>query len=115
MKFWLDLGVDGFRVDTASSLIRNDPDGMGIRQFWKSTKEWLHSSYPEAVLISEWGYPAASTPAGFDMDFLLHFGQPAYIDLVGPKKNTPDGDRRTPDAFFERSGKGDITESQVRH
>jgi maltose alpha-D-glucosyltransferase/alpha-amylase len=109
MKFWLDLGVDGFRVDMASSLIRNDPDGEGIRELWRENRLWLNQHYPEAVLISEWGHPAASIPAGFNIDFLLHFGQPAYIDLVGPR-NPPEGDSRKPDAFFERSGKGDITQ-----
>jgi maltose alpha-D-glucosyltransferase/alpha-amylase len=108
MKFWLQLGVDGFRVDMASSLIRNDPDGEGIRQLWRENRSWLHAHYPEAVLISEWGHPAASIPAGFDIDFLLHFGQRAYIDLVGPT-STPDGTSRKPDAFFERSGNGDVT------
>ncbi len=108
MKFWLDLGVDGFRVDMASSLIRNDPNGEGIRWLWQGYRKWLNTNYPEAILISEWGCPAKSIPAGFNVDFLLHFGDPAYIDLVGPR-NPPDGDRRKPDAFFERSGKGDIT------
>lgn len=108
MKFWLQLGMDGFRVDMASSIIRNDPDGEGIRQLWKENRKWLHAHYPEAVLISEWGHPAASIPAGFDIDFLLHFGQPAYIDLVGPGSK-PDGPSRKPDAFFERSGNGDVT------
>jgi len=108
MKFWLDLGVDGFRVDMASSLIRNDPDGAGIRWLWQGYRKWLDVSHPEAVLISEWGHPSKSIPAGFDVDFLLHFGEPAYVDLVGPR-NPPDGDGRKPDAFFERSGKGDIT------
>jgi len=108
MKFWLDLGVDGFRVDMASSLIRNDPDGEGIRQLWQENRGWLDEHYPDAVLISEWGNPQKSLAAGFHVDFLLHFGQPAYIDLVGPC-STPDGDSRRPDAFFEKSGKGDIT------
>lgn len=108
MKFWLDLGVDGFRVDMASSLIRNDPDGEGIRWLWQGYRRWLNANYPDAILISEWGCPAKSIPAGFNVDFLLHFGDPAYIDLVGPR-NPPDGDSRKPDAFFERSGKGDIT------
>jgi maltose alpha-D-glucosyltransferase/alpha-amylase len=108
MKFWLDLGVDGFRVDMASSLIRNDPDHKGIQLLWQGYRKWLNTNYPEAILISEWGCPAKSIPAGFDVDFLLHFGDPAYIDLVGPR-NPPDGDSRKPDAFFERSGKGDIT------
>ena len=109
MKFWLDLGVDGFRVDMASSLIRNDPDGVGIRQLWQENRRWMDKHYPDAVLISEWGHPAESISSGFNIDFLLHFGQPAYIDLVGPR-NTPEGDSRKPDAFFERSGRGDITQ-----
>ncbi len=108
MKFWLELGVDGFRVDMASSLIRNDPNGEGIRQLWRENRTWLDANYPEAVLVSEWGYPDKSIPAGFHIDFLLHFGQPAYIDLIGPR-NPPEGDSRKPDAFFERSGNGDIT------
>jgi maltose alpha-D-glucosyltransferase/alpha-amylase len=114
MKFWLDLGVDGFRVDMASSLIRNDPDGDGIRQLWHENRTWLQKHYPDAVLISEWGHPAASISAGFNVDFLLHFGQPAYIDLVGPLSH-PMGDRRSPDAFFERSGRGDITKFVVNY
>jgi glycosidase len=107
MKYWLDLGVDGFRVDMASSLIRNDPDGEGIRQLWSDYRRWLRKNYPEAVLVSEWGCPIKSIRAGFDVDFLLHFGDPAYINLVGPR-NPPEGRSRKPDAFFERSGKGDI-------
>lgn len=107
MKFWLDFGVDGFRVDMAASLIRNDPNGEGIRSLWSGYCNWLRENYPEAVLISEWGHPSQSIRAGFNIDFLLHFGEPAYVDLVGPR-NPPDGDSRKPDAFFERSGKGDI-------
>jgi maltose alpha-D-glucosyltransferase/alpha-amylase len=107
MKFWLDLGVDGFRVDMASSLIRNDPEGEGIRELWRENQTWLQEHYPEAVFISEWGHPGASLPAGFNIDFLLHFGQSAYIDLVGPLSE-PAGDTRKPNAFFERAGRGDI-------
>jgi hypothetical protein len=47
------------------------------------------------------GHPSKSIPAGFDVDLLLHFGETAYIDLVGPR-NPPDGDSRNPNAFFER-------------
>lgn len=34
MAFWFDKGVDGFRVDMASSLVKNDPDRSAIRQLW---------------------------------------------------------------------------------
>ena len=35
MAFWFDKGIDGFRVDMASSLVKNDPDRSAIRQLWQ--------------------------------------------------------------------------------
>jgi maltose alpha-D-glucosyltransferase / alpha-amylase len=107
MKFWLDLGADGFRVDLAASLVRNDPDHEAITALWRYFRAWLDKEYPEAVLISEWSYPAIAIPAGFHIDFLLQFGEPAYRILLGPESR-PEGDARTPPAFFERAGGGDI-------
>jgi len=108
MRFWLELGVDGFRVDMASSLIRADENGDGIRELWAENRQWLDTNYPEAVLISEWSYPRRAIPAGFNIDFLIHFNQTAYRDLVGPEYPPIDGGRRKTDVFFERAGKGDI-------
>jgi glycosidase len=107
MKFWLDLGADGFRVDLAASLIRNDPDRRAIGALWHYYRAWFDKEYPEAVLISEWSDPAVAIPAGFHIDFLLQFGEPAYAILLGPESR-PDGDARKPHAFFERAGGGDI-------
>jgi maltose alpha-D-glucosyltransferase / alpha-amylase len=111
MKFWLDLGADGFRVDMASTLIRNDPDHEGISALWHYYRSWLDKEYPEAVLISEWGDPATAISAGFHLDFFLPcwapYCEPAYTILVGPDSH-PDGDARRPHAFFERAGGGDI-------
>jgi maltose alpha-D-glucosyltransferase/alpha-amylase len=107
MEFWLERGVDGFRVDMASSLIRGDPDGEGIRALWRDYRSWFSEHYPEAVLISEWSHPAKAIPAGFDIDFMIHFGESAYIELVSPNAKI-DGGTRIPSAFFERAGQGDI-------
>jgi maltose alpha-D-glucosyltransferase / alpha-amylase len=117
MKFWLDLGADGFRVDMASSLIRNDPDHAGITALWRYYRSWFDQEYPEAVLISEWSNPAVAIPAGFHVDSLLQFGQPAYTILIGPNARL-DGDAREPHAFFERAGGGDIAaflENYLKH
>jgi maltose alpha-D-glucosyltransferase/alpha-amylase len=107
MKFWLDLGADGFRVDMAYSLIRNDPDHQGINALWRSYRSWLDKQYPQAVLISEWSDPRVAIPAGFHVDFMLQSGQPAYGKLLGPQSR-PNGDAREPHAFFERAGGGNI-------
>ncbi len=106
MKFWLDLGADGFRVDLAASLIRNDPDHQVISALWHHYRSWLESEYPEAVIISEWSDPAVAIPAGFHIDSLLQFGKPYQI-LLGPEAQL-NGNAREPDAFFERAGGGDI-------
>jgi glycosidase len=106
MKFWLDLGADGFRVDMASSLIRNDEDHKAISALWHYYRAWLDKEYPEAVLISEWSDPAVAIPAGFHIDSLLQFREP-YQVLLGPESHL-EGDARIPHAFFERAGGGDI-------
>ena len=81
MSFWLDLGCDGFRVDMAGSLVKDDPDFLCTIRLWKKVRAFLDSNYPDAVLISEWGNPLQSIEAGFHMDFLLHWGPSHYMDL----------------------------------
>ena len=41
MAFWLDRGVDGFRVDLGASLVIRDPHGIYIRRLWREGREWL--------------------------------------------------------------------------
>ncbi len=117
MRFWLDRGCDGFRVDMASSLVKNDPEAVELTRLWRGFRAWLDRDYPEAVLVAEWGHPEQAVGAGFHVDFLLHFGEPAYVHLVGPE-NAVDGGARRPHVFFERAGEGDITlflDNYLRH
>ena len=117
MTFWLEAGADGFRVDLAASLVRNDPDREAITALWSYYRGWLDQEHPEAVLISEWSNPSIAVPAGFHIDFLLQFGEPAYASLLGPKSRV-DAGARTPPAFFERAGGGDISsfiENYLKH
>ena len=75
------MGCDGFRVDMAGSLVKNDPDGLGTIRLWQTIRPFLDKEFPEAAMVSEWGEPDKSLQAGFDMDFLLHFGPSHYNDL----------------------------------
>ena len=69
MRFWLDMGCDGFRVDMASSLIKNDEDSKGNMALWRKIRTFLDEKYPEAVLLSEWMVPDRAINGGFHMDF----------------------------------------------
>lgn len=81
MRFWLSRGCDGFRVDMAGSLVKNDEDGKGTIALWQNVRAFLDEEYPEAAMVSEWGEPRRSLAGGFHMDFLLHFGESHYNDL----------------------------------
>ncbi len=98
MRFWLKMGCDGFRVDMAGSLVKNDEDGKGTIQLWKKIRVFLEEEFPDAAMVSEWGEPDKSLQGGFHMDFLLHFGPSHYNDLF-----------RCEEPFFSPHGKGDAS------
>lgn len=99
MHFWLTMGCDGFRVDMAGSLVKNDEEYKGTIKLWQNVREFLDKEFPEAAMISEWGEPDKSLQGGFHMDFLLHFGPSHYNDLF-----------RCEEPFFSKRGKGDVYE-----
>lgn len=81
MRFWLQAGCDGFRVDMAGSLVKNDEDHKGTIALWQNIRSFLDEEFSEAAMVSEWGEPDKSLIGGFHMDFLLHFGPSHYNDL----------------------------------
>ncbi len=80
MRFWLDRGCDGFRVDMADSLVKNDEEKTATASLWRRARAMLDSDYPEAVMVSEWcNAPRAINMAGFHCDFLLnHYQKMTY-------------------------------------
>lgn len=97
MRFWLRMGCDGFRVDMAKSLVKQDPEGKGNVRLWRHFRDFLDAEFPDAAMISEWGDPSLSLQAGFHMDFLLHNGPSHYFDLF--RGDAP---------CFWRDGGGDV-------
>ena len=114
MKFWLEMGADGFRVDMASSLVKGDTDYKETTAFWHDVRAVYDRDYPEAVLIAEWSAPALAIKAGFHVDFLIHFNSTAYTTLFRNEKRRDVFDTRTAaeygHSFFDRSGQGNIAE-----
>ncbi|MFC9327428.1 alpha-amylase family glycosyl hydrolase [Kitasatospora sp. NPDC057015] len=76
MDHWLRIGVAGFRVDMASSLVKDDPGRTETAKLWTELRDWLDRAHPQAALFAEWGEPAAAVAAGFHADFFLQFGGP---------------------------------------
>lgn len=104
MRFWLQMGCDGFRVDMAGSLVKNDPESKGTIRLWQDVRAFLDQEFPDAAMVSEWGEPDKSLQGGFHMDFLLHFGPSHYNDLF-----------RCPEPFFSSRGKGDASEFAAKY
>jgi len=98
MRFWLSQGCDGFRVDMAGSLVKNDPEGKGTIALWQKVRTFLDREFPEAAIISEWGEPDKALQGGFHMDFVLHIGTSHYTDLF-----------RCEEPYFSSRGKGNVT------
>jgi maltose alpha-D-glucosyltransferase/alpha-amylase len=111
MRFWLDSGCDGFRVDMAASLVKNDDENKsGTSAVWGDIRALLDREYPEAALVSEWSNPSQAIKAGFHMDFLLAFFknsgyQSLFRDYTLDEYNMPQGEDRS---FFRKDGGGDI-------
>lgn len=83
MRFWLDMGCDGFRVDMASSLVKNDTKNKKHTcKIWRNIRDMLDVEYPEAALIAEWNGPRMSLKNGFDMDFYLNWQGNGYSWLM---------------------------------
>ena len=105
MRFWLDKGADGFRVDMADSLVKNDDEKVATAKIWKGIRQMLDADYPEAALVAEWSNPVrAINNAGFHMDFCLdhHKNPNNYLFRF-----TEDGENK---GFFNKNGKGNIAD-----
>ena len=108
MRFWLDNGCDGFRVDMADSLVKNDDDKKSnTGRIWRGIRQMLDKDYPEAALVSEWGDPRQALEYGFHMDFYLDHHGNGYNLLLREHERHGDGSDKS---YFKKDSGGDITE-----
>ena len=88
MRYWLDNGADGFRVDMAESLVKNDDDRTATIEVWNWMFKRIRKEYPDAFFVSEWSYPERSFKAGFDADFVLDHWDNFYHRLFRSEPST---------------------------
>jgi maltose alpha-D-glucosyltransferase/alpha-amylase len=121
MRFWLDLGADGFRVDMAGSLVKNDPNLVETMKLWREVREMFDRDYPDAALMSEWSDPEKAIIGGFHVDFMLSFGIPPAYNSLFRRERTRDLDpyaSKDAHSFFDAAGQGnirDFLDSYYRH
>lgn len=109
MRYWLAKGCDGFRVDMADSLVKNDGDSkLGTMEVWKDIAGAIHAEYPEAALVSEWNNPEQALNCGFDMDFYLDWYGNGYSRLLRYYKLDKKGDIIEDESYFKADAKSDI-------
>ena len=85
MKFWLKRGADGFRVDMAASLVKNDDwfNKPATVEVWHYLFDVIRKEFPKAYFVSEWGTtPDIAFKAGFDADFILNNDNTSFNRMV---------------------------------
>ena len=118
MQFWMAKGIDGFRVDMASHLVKGgdfeseEPEKIkGIKWLWEKLMTPIKQKYPDVFFVAEWDNPFTSVAeCGFDSDFILH-DIPCYNDLFRNEKGTnlyPALEKGN--SYFSKEGKGSLKE-----
>lgn len=109
MRFWLQKGCDGFRVDMADSLVKNDGDEkLGTMEVWKDIASAIHAEFPEAALVSEWNNPDCALNCGFDMDFYLDWYGNGYSQLMRYYKMDKQGTITEDKSYFKADSGTDV-------
>jgi glycosidase len=118
LRFWMDMGADGFRADMAGALVKNanitgndqffSTRDEGTKIFWNKIRKILDSEYPEAFMVAEWSHPeSALDGGGFHADFFHWFA--GYNDLLQKESWRILNGYSEGHSFFDREGKGNIT------
>lgn len=109
MLFWLRKGCDGFRVDMADSLVKNDGDErLGTMEVWKDVTSSVREEFPDMALVSEWNNPDCALNCGFDMDFYLDWYGNGYSRLLRYYKLDKNGEITEDKSYFKAESEQDI-------
>ena len=89
LRFWMDMGADGFRADMAGALVKTrrvrgneqffNTNENETKLFWREIRQLLEKEYPQGFMVAEWSYPADALDNCFHVDFFHWFK--GYNDL----------------------------------
>jgi glycosidase len=117
LRFWLNMGADGFRADMAGALVKTaniegneqffNTHENGTKEFWREIRGILKKDYPQAFMVSEWSYPKDAVDGLFHADFLHWFE--GYNDLFQKESWRILNGYSEGHSYFDKEGKGSIT------
>ncbi|MCF8357925.1 MAG: hypothetical protein K9H26_04150 [Prolixibacteraceae bacterium] len=116
LRFWMDMGADGFRADMAGALVKN-ANIQGNDQFfntrdeetkkiWQDIRQLMDHEYPGSFMIAEWSGPEDALDNAFHADFFHWFN--GYNDLTQKESWRILNGHSEGHSFFDRDGKGNI-------
>ncbi len=116
LRFWMDLGADGFRADMAGALVKNanikgndqffNAKDEATKQFWQEIREIFDTEYPDAIMIAEWSGPKDALDNAFHADFFHWFA--GYNDLFQKESWRILNGYSEGHSFFDQQGQGNI-------
>lgn len=116
LRFWMDMGADGFRADMAGALVKNanisgndqffNTRDEGTKKFWQEIRQMMDAEYPDAFMVAEWSGPKDALDNAFHADFFHWFR--GYNDLVQKESWRILNGVSEGHSFFDREGKGNI-------
>jgi maltose alpha-D-glucosyltransferase/alpha-amylase len=106
MRFWMNLGADGFRADMAGALVKGDDPRHETLGYWREVRQILNTNYPQAFIVSEWSGPRDALDGAFHADF-YHWVE-GFNDIYQKESWRIGNGMSDGHSFFDREGKGNI-------
>jgi glycosidase len=117
LRFWMNLGADGFRADMAGALVKTaniegNPQFFNsheneTKKFWKEIRSIFRNEYPEGFMVAEWSHPVSALDGCFHADFFHWFD--GYNDLFQKESWRILNGYSEGHSYFDVEGKGNIT------
>ena len=107
MRFWMDLGADGFRADMASALVKGHGTHQATKDYWHEVRQILRTDYPQAFTVAEWSEAKDALDDAFNACF-IHWID-SFNDLYQKESWRIGNGMAEGHSFFDREGKGDVT------
>jgi len=116
LRFWMNMGADGFRADMAGALVKNsniqgndqffNAKDEATKQFWQEIRQLMDREYPGSFMISEWSGPKDALDKAFHADFFHWFW--GYNDLTQKESWRILNGCSEGHSFFDKEGLGNI-------